>query len=143
MSSENLGRALVETSRAWRTTLDKRLQPLGLSQSRWMVLLILEHHGDGMTQKSLSELLGIEGPSLVGVLDRMETDGWVERRVSVEDRRAKNVHRTGKAIEMTREIRQVADGLRAELLKGIPKNEIEQTMNLLQTLKQRFEQMNS
>ncbi len=143
MSSENLGRMLVEVSRTWRNVLDKRLQPLGLSQSRWMVLLILEHLGDGITQKQLSEGLGIEGPSLVGVLDRMEADGWVERRVSEEDRRAKTVHRTGKAVEMTREIRQIADGLRKELLKGIAKSEIEQTMNLLQTLKQRFETMNS
>lgn len=143
MSSENLGKMLVETSRAWRNTLDKRLQPLGLSQSRWMVLLILEHQGDGITQKCLSEGLGIEGPSLVGVLDRMEADGWVERRVSEEDRRAKTIHRTDRAIEMTREIRQIADGLRAELLKGIPKDEVAQTMNLLQTLKQRIEQMNS
>lgn len=143
MSSENLGRMLVEVSRTWRNTLDKRLQPLGLSQSRWMVLLILEHLGDGITQKQLSEGLGIEGPSLVGVLDRMEQDGWVERRVSEEDRRAKTIHRTDKAGEMTREIRQIADGLRKELLKGIAQSEIEQTMNLLQSLKQRFETMNS
>jgi MarR family transcriptional regulator, transcriptional regulator for hemolysin len=108
-----------------------------------MVLLILEHQGDGITQKCLSEGLGIEGPPLVGVLDWMEADGWVERRVSEEDRRAKTIHRTDRAIEMTREIRQIADGLRAELLKGIPKDEVEQTMNLLQTLKQRIEQMNS
>ena len=141
MSSEYLGRLLVETSRAWRNTLDKRLQPLGLSQSRWMVLLILEHLGDGITQKCLSEGLGIEGPSLVGVLDRMEADGWVERQISNEDRRAKTVHRTSKAVELTRDIRQIADGLREELLKGISESEIERTMNLLQTLKQRFEKL--
>lgn len=143
MSHELLGRMLVEVSRTWRNVLDKRLQPLGLSQSRWMVLLILEHLGDGITQKQLSEGLGIEGPSLVGILDRMEADDWVERRISEEDRRAKTIHRTDMAIEMTRDIRQIADGLRNELLKGIPKSEIEQTMNLLQTLKQRFGKMNS
>lgn len=143
MSSEYLGRMLVETARAWRTALDKRLQPLGLSQSRWMVLLILEHQGDGLTQKRLSECLGIEGPSLVGVLDRMETDGWVERRVSEEDRRAKTIHRTDKAMEMTREVRQMADGLRGELLQDIPQGEIEQTMNLLERIKQRLLQLDS
>lgn len=143
MSNELLGRMLVEVSRTWRNTLDKRLQPLGLSQSRGMVLLILEHLGDGITQKTLSEGLGIEGPSLVGILDRMETDGWVERRISAADRRAKTIHRSEMAMEKTREIRQIADNLRNELLSDITESEIDQTMNLLQTLKQRFENMNA
>lgn len=143
MSSENLGIMLAETARAWRNLLDKRLRPLGLSQAKWMVLLFLARNGDGLTQKQLSECLGVEGPSLVGTLDRMEADGWVERRVSESDRRAKTVHRTDKAMELTREIKQVASRLRGELLKDIPAAEIEQTMSLLTRIKQRVEQIDS
>jgi len=143
MSAENLGIMLAETARAWRNLLDKRLRPLGLSQARWMVLLFLARHGDGLTQKRLSECIGVEGPSLVGTLDRMETDGWVERRISESDRRAKTVHRTDKAMELTREIKQVAATLRGELLKDIPAKEVEQTMNLLTRIKQRVELIDS
>lgn len=143
MSKENLGILLAETARSWRNLLDKRLRPLGLSQARWMVLLFLARHGDGLTQKRLSECLGVEGPSLVGTLDRMEADGWVERRVSEVDRRAKTVHRTGKAMELTREIKQVAARLRGELLEGIPAEDIEQAMALLTRIKQRVEQIDS
>lgn len=143
MSAENLGILIAETARTWRNLLDKRLRPLGLSQAKWMVLLFLARHGDGMTQKRLSECLGIEGPSLVGTLDRMESDGWVERRVSETDRRAKTIHRTDKALDLTREIKQVAAALRAELLRDIPDDEIEQTMNLLSRIKARVEQIDS
>jgi MarR family transcriptional regulator for hemolysin len=143
MTTENLGILLAETARAWRNLLDKRLRPLGLSQSKWMVLLFLARHGDGLTQKRLSECLGVEGPSLVGTLDRMEGDGWVERRVSEVDRRAKTIHRTDKAVELTREIQQIATHLRAELLNEIPVDEITQTMNLLNRIKQRVEQIDS
>lgn len=143
MTSENLGILLAETARTWRNLLDKRLRPLGLSQAKWMVLLFLARHGDGLTQKRLSECLGVEGPSLVGTLDRMEGDGWVERRISQSDRRAKTIHRTDKAMELTREIQQVAASLRSELLQGIPSAEIAQTMNLLNRIKQRVEQIDS
>jgi MarR family transcriptional regulator for hemolysin len=143
MSSENLGILLAETARAWRNLLDKRLRPLGLSQAKWMVLLFLARHGDGLTQKRLSECLGVEGPSLVGTLDRMEADGWVERRVSDADRRAKTIHRTEKAMELTREIKQVAATLRGELLSGIPADEIDKAMNLLTRIKQRVEQIDT
>lgn len=143
MGTENLGIMLAETARAWRNRLDKRLKPLGLSQAKWMVLLYLARHGDGLTQKRLSECLGVEGPSLVGTLDRMESDGWVERRISETDRRAKTIHRTDKAVELTREIKQVAATLRAELLKDIPADEIEQSMKLLARIKERVEQIES
>jgi MarR family transcriptional regulator for hemolysin len=143
MSAENLGIVLAETARAWRNALDKRLRPLGLSQAKWVVLVSLARHGDGLTQKRLSECLGVEGPSLVGTLDRMEAEGWVVRRVSESDRRAKTVHRTDKAVEMTREIKQLAAKLRGELLAGIPAAEIEQTMNLLGRIKHRLEQVES
>ena len=143
MSAENLGILLAETARAWRNRLDQRLRPLGLSQAKWMVLLYLARYGDGLTQKRLSECLGIEGPSLVGTLDRMEADGWVERRVSVADRRAKTIHRTDKAMDLTREIKQVAATLRGELLEGIPAAEIEQSMNLLGRIKQRIDSIES
>ncbi len=141
MSTDNLGPLLSDTARAWRTLLDKRLRPLGLSQAKWTVLLVLARHGDGLTQKQLSERLSVEGPSLVGTLDRLEADGWVGRRVSEFDRRAKTVHRTDKAVELTREIEQVAARLRSELFAGIPTGEIEQTMTLLTRLKQRIEQI--
>ncbi|MDH3354091.1 MAG: MarR family transcriptional regulator [Chromatiales bacterium] len=143
MGAENLGILLAETARAWRNLLDKRLRPLGLSQAKWMVLLFLARDGDGLSQKQLSESLGIEGPSLVGTLDRMEENGWVERRISATDRRAKAIHRTDKAIALTEEIKLIAATLRGELLQDIPAIEIEQTMNLLSRLKQRVEQIDS
>jgi MarR family transcriptional regulator for hemolysin len=89
---EHLGMAIGETARCWRTKLNERLRPLGLSQSRWMVLLHLSKRGDGVVQKALAEWLGIEGPTLVRILDRMTEDGWIERRESTTDRRAKTVH---------------------------------------------------
>lgn len=141
MSTDNLAPLLSETARAWKTVLDKRLRPLGLSQAKWTVLLLLGRHGDGLTQKQLSERLSVEGPSLVGTLDRLEADGWVERRVSARDRRAKTVHRTDKAVTLTREIEQTAARLRSELFAGIPTEEIEQTVALLTRIKQRIDQI--
>lgn len=143
MSAEHLGILLAETARAWRNRLDRRLQPLGLSQSKWMVLLALARYGDGLTQKQLAECLGVEGPSLVGTLDRMQADGWVERRVSASDRRAKTVHRCDKAMALTREIKAIAAKLRGELLTGIPAAEVEQAMTLLSRIKERIDAIES
>ncbi len=138
---EQFGILLAETARCWRNRLDQRLKPLGLSQSGWLVLVHLAHSGDGRSQKELAELIGVESPTLVGVLDRLEGNGWIERRVSPTDRRAKGVYRTVKGTEATAEIRRIAAGLRGELLAGLPQEQLLAAMALLEQIKLRAAQL--
>lgn len=126
---------LAEVSRCWRAKLNERLRPLGLSQSRWMVLLHLSKRGDGVVQKALAEWMGIEGPTLVRILDRMHEDGWIERRESATDRRAKTVHLTRQSRAILEKINEVASGLRNELLADIPQVDIDTCMRVLLQIK--------
>ncbi len=132
---------LAETARAWRARLDQRLKPLGLSQAKWLVLLHLSHGGDAMIQKDLACRMGIEGPTLVGLLDRMARDGWLERRESAEDRRSKTVHLTEKSNEILRKIKAVATELRHELLSGLSKSDLDQCTGTLRKIKEKAENL--
>lgn len=138
-TQEQLGLTIGEVARCWRTRLNERLRPLGLSQARWMVLLHLSKRGDGVVQKELAEWLGIEGPTLVRILDRMTEDGWIERRESPTDRRAKTVHLTQQSCAIIKQINTVAAKLRAELLADINPADIEACMRVLQQIKQTAE----
>ncbi len=137
--TEQFGILLGETARVWRSRLDQRLKPLGLSQAKWLVLLHLSHGGDKMIQKELAERIGIEGPTLVGLLDRMARDGWLERHESSEDRRSKTVHLTDKANDVLRHIRSVATQLRRELLSGMSPDDLRLCMQVLERVKERAE----
>lgn len=138
--TEQLGILIGETARLWRGRLDQRLQPMGLSQARWLVLIHLWRGGDGIIQRDLARRLGIEGPSLVGLLDRMAEDGWIERRESSQDRRSKTVHLTDKAFEGVRQIRAVAAQLRKELLNGIAAADVRACLQVLKQIKNRAEE---
>src|ERR1700692_3449559 len=95
MASSNInefGLLLFGTARAWRTKLDQRLRPLGLSQGKWRTLIHLSQGGNKVTQKELAERMGIEGATLAGLLDRLQDDDWIKRRDSAADRRCKTVH---------------------------------------------------
>lgn len=138
---EQFGGQLSETARAWRNKLDQRLRPLGLSQAKWMAILYLSKQGEGLMQRELANLLGIEGASLVGLLDRMAQDGWIERRENPEDRRCKTVHLTEQAHALSREIKAIAGTLRRELLEGLSAEEIESCVRVLNHIKQRASQI--
>ena len=135
------GSALAETARVWRMRLDKRLKPLGLSQAKWRALLSLARDGEGMTQTALAERLGIEGPSLVGLLDRLAADGWIERLVCVDDRRARRIYLTEKARSTLEEIEAVATELREEIFGDIPREELLDCLDVLRRIRDKAESL--
>lgn len=138
--SENFGILVGETARLWRYALEKRLQPLGLTQARWLVLLHLSRE-NGLIQKNLAIRVGIEAPTLVALLDRMAEDGWIVRREAVEDKRSKTVHLTAKAQDVLRQIRSTASQLRREVLAGIAPKDIERCSEVLMQIKQAVEDL--
>lgn len=140
-SHELLGMTLAEVSRSWRAKLNERLRPLGLSQSRWIVLLHLSKRGDGVMQKDLADWMGIEGPTLVRILDRMHEAGWIERRESTTDRRAKTIHLTQQSRTIIEKINKVAARLRSELLADIPARDLDTCMRVLRQIKHTAEQV--
>lgn len=135
------GSAIAETARVLRLRLDERLRPLGLSQSKWRALLNVWRGGEGLTQKALAERLGIEGPSVVGLLDRLAADGWIERLVCRDDRRVRRIYLTDKARSTVEEIESVAAELRAEILGGIPESELWHCLDVLRRVRDQAERL--
>lgn len=129
---------LADVSRAWRARLDERLKPLGLSQAKWRALFYLSLQ-DGLSQRELSERLGIEGPTLVGLLDRLSRDGYIERRDADHDRRCKRVHLLPKATASLTEINRVAAQMRREMLGGLPAEDLRIASAVLARIQQKLE----
>jgi MarR family transcriptional regulator for hemolysin len=134
-----LGLVLFGTARAWRTKLDQRLRPLGLSQGKWRTLMHLSQGGNKLTQKEIAELMGIEGATLAGLLDRLENDGWVQRRDSAEDRRCKTVHLQRRSKSVLAKIFNAAHDLRGELIEDISQRDLETCVRVLSKIRQKAE----
>jgi MarR family transcriptional regulator, transcriptional regulator for hemolysin len=116
---ETFGLLLHGTARAWRLKLDERLKPMGLSQAKWRTLLHLSIAPGALTQAEIAERLGIEEPSLVTLLHRLENEGWITRRSSSHDRRCKMVLLGQRAQNVISQINAEAERLRHELLGNI------------------------
>ena len=135
VDTQKIGLVLVETARAWRTKLDQRLRPLGLSQGKWTTLVHLSWGGDKLTQRELANRIGIEEATLAGLLDRLQTDGWIERRTSAHDRRCKTVHLLPRSKKILSRIFDTAQTLRQELIAEIPPQELETCMRVLMRIR--------
>ena len=139
---EAFGPLLHGTARAWRLKLDERLKPMGLSQAKWRTLLHLSLAPGRLTQSEIAERLGIEEPSLVTLLHRLENEGWVARKNALHDRRCKTVHLTRRAQRVIEEINAAAFKLRHELLDDISPAELRTCIRVLNHIQQKAEKGN-
>ncbi|MBA3881389.1 MAG: MarR family transcriptional regulator [Chthoniobacterales bacterium] len=138
-AKEEFGLVLFSTARAWRTRLDQRLRPLGLSQGKWRTLIHLSQGGDRLTQTEIADRMGIEEPTLAGLLNRLEDDGWVKRRESPNDRRCKIVHLQRRSKAVLKNIFRAAHDLRDELLSDLPPDDFETCMRVLTHIREKAE----
>ena len=68
-------------------------------------------------------------------MDRLERDGWVERRQDTQDRRAKRVFLTDKVEPLIEKIKLVGKEVRESALKGISAQEEQQLTDLLRRMR--------
>jgi len=132
-----IGRLITRLGRSWRRESDQELSDHGLSYATAIPLLVLSRQGETVRQGVLADELGIEGPSLVRLIDLLEAEGLVERREDPTDRRAKTLHLTRAGEAKVEETNRILRRVRASLLKDIGAEELAITFETLQRIEQR------
>jgi len=112
---------------------------MGLSQAKWRTLMHLSVAPGPLTQAEIASHLGIEEPTLVTLLHRLEGDRWVARKNAAHDRRCKTVHLAPRAQRVIEQIRSTAFKLRHELLDDISPAELRICMRVLDRIRQKAE----
>ncbi|MCO8121087.1 MarR family transcriptional regulator [Stieleria sp. TO1_6] len=87
---DSIGYWICSTSHLYQRSLDKALLPHGVTFRQFQVLAWLVFAGP-QSQADLAERMMIEPPTLVGILDRMQSQRLVQRVTSQIDRRCKHV----------------------------------------------------
>ena len=136
-----IGRLIARLGRIWRRESDQALSDHGLSYATAIPLLLLARQGRSVRQGVLADELGIEGPSLVRLIDLLEAEGLVERREDPTDRRAKTLHLTTLGETKVEEINRVLRRLRAALLKDIGSDELAITFETLQRIERQADRL--
>ncbi len=97
----------------------RRLEPHGLSEARFVLLVLLESNPDGLGPSLLADRAGVTRGTITGLLDGLERDGLVRRAPAPDDRRALLVRLTphGEALarRLLRDHARWIDGLFASL----------------------------
>jgi len=133
----NLPRLLLQAREAVMTHTRPSLREHGLSDQQWRVLRVLGEHAN-----STEEAEGVEtgrvareafllGPSLTGVLTRMERDGLIERSRCSQDARRTVVRATKLGLSKVAKLSEAIEAHYAWMESELGKQKLAQLYQLL------------
>jgi homoprotocatechuate degradation regulator HpaR len=129
----NLPRLLLQARESVMAHTRPSLREHGLSDQQWRVLRVLGEHGAVETGRVASEAY-ILGPSLTGVLARMERDGLVQRERDPADQRRTVVEATAKGRKMVARLSDTIETHYQWLEQSLGKQKLAQLYELLDQL---------
>lgn len=131
---ESVGYWLVATAHLYQRVLNEELAPCGITYRQCQTLGWLALEGP-LSQAELAERMGIEPPTLVGILDRMERDGWIRRDPCPQDRRKKLVQATREAEPIWSKIVECAVRVRRRASAGMTEEQLRTLKSLLKIVR--------
>lgn len=135
-----IGIRLVGLARRWRQALDARLSASGLSDATWAPLMHLHELGshNDVSQSTLAAAVGLDGSSLVRLLDILVERGLIERRPHPEDRRVKLVHLTPAGRRTVATLRKQLQAIESELLADIGEQDAQTLLRAFERIEARI-----
>ena len=133
-SDSDVGHWLVSAAQAYQRVLNEELAPHGITHRQCQVLGFLALDGS-LSQTELANRMAIEPPTLVGILDRMERDGWIVRESCAGDRRKKLISPAPDAKPVWSKIVAAEDNVRRRATRGLSEDEVEVLKQLLSAVR--------
>ncbi|TWT43134.1 MarR family winged helix-turn-helix transcriptional regulator [Botrimarina hoheduenensis] len=127
---QSVGFWLATTHQTYMRAFQETLSPHGITYRQAQVLGWLAAEGP-LSQRELAERMLIEPPNLVGVLNRMEGAGLIERGACASDRRKNTIRPLPAALTLWRKIAACGRQIRERAVEGLKPAEREQLKKLL------------
>lgn len=119
--------------------LERRLKQYDVTVSQWKVLLAI-WRGEGQSQVELQDVLGLEGATMTGLLQRMERGGLVQRKPDLSDKRVLRVYLTERGRLLEANIHPLIEEVNEMACRGFSSDEQTFFLRLLQRALRNFEE---
>jgi len=129
-----IGFLFHDVARFRSIVFDDFMQSHDLTRAQWWVLANL-YRRDGQTQRELAKRMDIGAVTMSGLVDRLEAQGWVERRDDPKDRRVKRIWLTRRAEDIRPTVVKGVNQLNRTSLKGLSNEQIETLVDMLRVIR--------
>jgi MarR family transcriptional regulator, transcriptional regulator for hemolysin len=136
----SIGFIINRTAKALIHAFDQELRnKFGITFGQWKIIIILANNDDGLSQKEIADKLGLEGPTIIPIIDKLEKDEFVKRMVDKTDRRNNRIFLTEKTISSLDAIINYALKIKEISIMNISDQDISITKHTLEKMWQNIQ----
>jgi MarR family transcriptional regulator for hemolysin len=130
----DLTRDLLLSGRLWRKMARAAASRHGVSEAASAPLIWIGRLGENVRQNVLADAVGIEGASLVRLLDELQASGLITREPDPADRRANSVNLTARGKTVVDEVNDTLTALRLEIFGPIPRADMDAAIRIFKAI---------
>lgn len=104
---EDIAFAITIASKEIADSFNNVVLSYGVTRSQCVAMYYISK-SESITQKDLASYMHIRESTMTGLLDRLQRDGLIERKVNSEDMRKKSIYLSQKGKKKLREIEDIA-----------------------------------
>jgi len=136
LKDKDIGYILHKVSMLAKNNFSNRLNVIGITTRQFAVLKDLysyqkESVDSGLSPACIAARLECDRPTISGIIDRLENQGWVERFANPDDKRSVLIKVTNKAIDKLQELENMHCEYRDTIVKGFTEKEVDDFRNYL------------
>jgi MarR family transcriptional regulator, transcriptional regulator for hemolysin len=130
----SVGYVVYSASKAFQKAFDLQLRDkTGITLTQSKVIFALNMFS-GLTQRELADKIGVETPSLVPIIDKMEEDGYLKRKLDSKDRRLKRIYTTPKTDALWDSMMECGLQIRKVSLNKVSEQEVKSVLDTLKRI---------
>ncbi len=121
--NDRFAHLVKDATRSFQRSLQIRLAEHDVPFGHWTFLRALWER-DGLTQKQLSDEVGVMEPTTFAAVKAMEARGWIERRQMADNRKNMHVHLTDAGRCLKEKLVPLAEEVNRLSVAGLPDEDV-------------------
>ena len=130
---EYIGKYVSEIYRSGNKFFSKAYAKYNIGAGQYMFLRVL-YNEEGPTQEDLSDILNIDKATTARALKKLEDEGYIYRKKSVDDKRANIIELTQKALDIEEEFFEVHRLWEKKITESLDDNERDLALKLFKKI---------
>lgn len=137
MKNDNITVLIKNLSLDFDKVANKILTSYNLTSTQYRILKFL-YDNDNIIQLDIQKAYSLTNPTVTGILNNMEKEGWIKRVLNPLDSRSKFIKLTDKAILKKEELYDLGDKFEITFTKNLSVAEKKELLRLINKIKEQY-----
>ncbi|MGM1019831.1 MAG: MarR family winged helix-turn-helix transcriptional regulator [Bacillota bacterium] len=121
------------SAKIFAEALEKEFRPYNMTRSQWIAMYYI-YTSESITQRELADKMSIKEPSVVRLVQKLESEGFLHRSGTHADKRVKQLELSDKGVQIYLDLLPVAEKFKDDTITSMSEEDLQTFKNVLSVM---------